>query len=198
MKYIKLYEEFNINNVEESKKQIKRKYAEYSSINVYEKAKLRNSILLDVADKTITLENLKLLFNKVAENRGKELNGKKWYSENKKYFKESKGTYKLSKLGIKIYNRLIEMNYKEDNKKVTTNTINESLTDIEKEAIKEMLNAAVTFGAPEYHVTDVLDFSSIEDAYEAIVDTIPSSGGKKSFIKQVKDICMQLNLDCPI
>lgn len=122
--------------LKEARKQILRKYGERSRIRINEKAHLRNSIILGVGNKQLTLEQLKTLFNKVEETRGKTVNGKRWFKENRKYFKESGGTYTLSKLGKRVYNRLLEMDYESKmskvfNKKFSVNEskVNESKND---------------------------------------------------------------------
>lgn len=122
-----LYDE----NLTEARKQILRKYGERSRISIYEKAHLRNSIILGIGNKQLTLEQLKSLFNKVEEDRGKTVNGKIWFKQNRKYFKESGGIFKLSKLGKRIYTRLLEMDYEKKMSKLMKKnfSVNESKID---------------------------------------------------------------------
>ena len=121
MKIIKTFDSF----INEGRKVIKRKYGERNRVRINEKAKLRNSIILEIGNKTITLDQLKALLNKIAEGRGKTIDGKRWFKSNSRYITQKNEQYKLSPLGLRVYNRLLEMDYEEKMSKITKGSINE-------------------------------------------------------------------------
>lgn len=105
----------------EGRSQIKRKYGEYSSIKVNEKAPIRNKVIEFVGKRFVTEDEIKMFLTQLTEERGKEIHSKKWFKNNSKYFESftnrGQNVLTLSKYG----KRVLEMI-----NKPKTNTINES------------------------------------------------------------------------
>jgi hypothetical protein len=93
-------------NLNESRSQIKRKYGEYSSIKVNETAPIRNEILRFVGKRFVTNEELENFLTKLSEERGKDVNGKQWFGRNSKYFESfnnrGQKVWTLSKYGSRV------------------------------------------------------------------------------------------------
>lgn len=89
--------------ITEGREQIKRKYGEYSSIRVNETAPIRNEIVRFVGKRFVTEEEMKAFLTKLSEDRGKDLDGRQWFSRNGRYFEkfENRGqqVWTLSKFG---------------------------------------------------------------------------------------------------
>jgi hypothetical protein len=111
-------------SVSEGREQIKRKYGEYGSIRVNETAPIRNEIVRFVGKRFVTEEEMKAFLTKLSEDRGKEFDGRQWFSRNGKYFEkfENRGqhVWTLSKFG----KRVLEFLHRVEQK----NSINENKT----------------------------------------------------------------------
>jgi hypothetical protein len=107
----------------EGREQIKRKYGEYSSIKVNETAPIRNEILRFVDKRFVTEEEMKNFLTKLSEDRGRDLDGRQWFTRNSKYFEkfENRGqqVWTLSKYGKRVLEFLKRKN--------STGTVNESV-----------------------------------------------------------------------
>jgi hypothetical protein len=95
-----------MDNLNEGREQIKRKYGEYGAIKVNENAPIRNEILRFVNKRFVTEEEMKQFLTKMSENRGKDLDARQWFSRNGRYFEkfENRGqeVWTLSKYGKRV------------------------------------------------------------------------------------------------
>jgi hypothetical protein len=107
---------FKDDMLNEGRSQIKRKYGEYSSIRVNEKAPVRNEIVRFVGKRFVTNEEMTNFLNKLSEDRGKEVNSAQWFKRNQKYFEkfENRGqsVWTLSKYGKRVYEFIIKADSK--------------------------------------------------------------------------------------
>lgn len=111
LKSLGINEEFEIVEISEARKSIKRKYGIHSSTNVNEKAPLRNKIIKYIGNSVMTTEQISNMLIRVSEDLGKAVNQKRWFKSNTKYFKMRKNesgepTYELSKLGKRIFDSM--------------------------------------------------------------------------------------------
>ena len=110
-------------DINEGRQQIKRKYGEYGAIRVNETAPIRNEILRFVDRRFVTEEEMKNFLTKISEERGKDLDARQWFSRNDRYFEkfENRGqeVWTLSKYGKRILEFL--------RKKTNPNKLNESI-----------------------------------------------------------------------
>ncbi len=91
----------------EGRSQIKRKYGEYSTIRVNEKAPIRNKIVNFVGKRFVTEEEMKAELTKITEEIGKDFDQRKWFKNNQRYFEsfENRGqkVWTLSKYGKRVF-----------------------------------------------------------------------------------------------
>jgi hypothetical protein len=96
--------------VNESRTQIKRKYADYGSIRVNEKAPIRNKVIDFVGKRFVTEEEMKNFLTKLTEERGKDFDQRKWFGRNTRFFEsfENRGqkVWTLSKFGKRVLEML--------------------------------------------------------------------------------------------
>jgi hypothetical protein len=94
-------------NLNEGRSQIKRKYGEYSTIRVNEKAPIRNKIVNFVGKRFVTEEEMKAELTKITEEIGKDFDQRKWFKNNQRYFEsfENRGqkVWTLSKYGKRVH-----------------------------------------------------------------------------------------------
>jgi hypothetical protein len=110
-------------DINEGRQQIKRKYGEYGAIRVNETAPIRNEILRFIDRRFVTEEEMKNFLTKLSEDRGKDLDARQWFSRNGRYFEkfENRGqeVWTLSKYGKRILEFL--------RKETDSNKLNESI-----------------------------------------------------------------------
>lgn len=111
-------------NLNEGRAQIKRKYGEYGAIKVNSEAPIRNSILEFVGKRFVTEEELKAHLTQLSEDRGKAVDQTKWFSRNMRYFEsfQNRGAqvWTLSKYGKRVLENIIKA-------KAQKQTVNESI-----------------------------------------------------------------------
>ncbi len=119
-----------MDNLNEGREQIKRKYGEYGAIKVNENAPIRNEILRFVNKRFVTEEEMKQFLTKMSENRGKDVDARQWFSRNGRYFEkfENRGqeVWTLSKYG----KRVLEFIKKSDSSQGKLNESEENSTSI--------------------------------------------------------------------
>jgi hypothetical protein len=102
----------NSSIVTEGRSQIKRKYADYGSIRVNEKAPVRNKVIEFVGKRFVTETEMNNFLTKLVEERGKDINSKKWFTRNEKFFEsfENRGqkVWTLSKYGQRVLEMIKE------------------------------------------------------------------------------------------
>ena len=172
-------------NLNEGREQIKRKYGEYTSIRVNEKAPLRNDIVKYVGKRFVTEEELKAFLTKVSEERGKDVNGQQWFGRNGKYFESfnnrGQKVWTLSKYG----QRVLEMIRKAENK----SNLNESASiGIFKSEIFESVNEAkLPFSIERSLKSAKLDWKEnsdvVDDIYDENGDNVEDAAGYVAFDK---------------
>lgn len=101
----------NIETVNESRQQIKRKWGQYSAIKVNEKTPIRNHVIDFVGNRFVTEDELLQFLNQLTEDRGKDFNAKLWFERNSKYFESftnrGQNVMVLSKYGKRIFDGII-------------------------------------------------------------------------------------------
>lgn len=162
------------NNINEGRTQIKRKYADYGSIRVNEKAPIRNKVIQFVGKRFVTEEEMKSFLTQLTEERGKEFDQRKWFGRNEKYFEafENRGqkVWTLSKFGKRVLENVIK-------KTEQKQTINESIGLFKNIRLNEN--------------------SNWEDIYEAITveEYIEYSEGDDEWIEIAQNILTLLKLE---
>lgn len=167
-----------MSEINEGRSQIKRKYGEYSTIRVNEKAPIRNKIINFVGKRFVTEDELKSHLTKVTEEIGKEFDQRTWFKNNQKYFEsfENRGqkVWTLSKYGKRVHefiNKPKENHLMENRIGLFKTELFESAFDRE---LKELVNegALASKGMKELDTVDVLideiDEKRIQDLYEEI------------------------------
>jgi hypothetical protein len=93
-------------NINEGRSQIKRKYGEHGAIRVNNEAPVRNSILEFVGKRFVTKSELDSHLTQLSEDRGKAIDQTKWFSRNMRYFESftNRGAevWTLSKYGKRV------------------------------------------------------------------------------------------------
>ena len=93
-------------NINEGRSQIKRKYGEHGAIRVNNEAPVRNSILEFVGKRFVTKSELDAHLTQLSEDRGKAIDQTKWFSRNMRYFESftNRGAevWTLSKYGKRV------------------------------------------------------------------------------------------------
>lgn len=152
-------------NINEGRSQIKRKYGEHGAIRVNNEAPVRNSILEFVGKRFVTKSELDSHLTQLSEDRGKAIDQTKWFSRNMRYFESftNRGAevWTLSKYG----KRVLENITKAKQEKQENTMIKESIGLFKFNSVNE----------------------SIDTKYWADYNTDTSGQGKKEYANKEKD-----------